>query len=136
MLRWLHQSNSIRQPSCSALQHDAHQKNRARVAVRVKEYVSGLLRMVLLRKSCSNTAYATIGHAVKIMLNVLIIMVVKMGIAEKPACHKHSKQATQHVQQHSKRLANTWYCWSNVQQCRGRAALPASPLMSGSVLAC
>jgi hypothetical protein len=35
--------------------------------------------------SCSITAYATMGHAVKIMLKLLIISVVKMGTAEKPA---------------------------------------------------
>jgi hypothetical protein len=35
--------------------------------------------MLLASTSCSSTAYATIGHAVKIMLNVLMSMVVKMG---------------------------------------------------------
>jgi len=75
--------------------HQAHQKKLARVAVRVMPYVSGLSSTVSLWRSCSRTAYATIGHAVKIMLNVLIIIVVKIGTDENPA--RRSKRANSMV---------------------------------------
>jgi hypothetical protein len=84
--------------SAQALQHDhcpaAHQKKLPRVAVRVTEYEAGFASTVFTCMSCSSTAYATIGHAVKIMLKLLIISVVKIGTAEKPAREKQTADTT------------------------------------------
>lgn len=71
--------------------------------MRVREYVSGFLSTVFLLRSCSSTAYATMGQAVKIMLKVLIIMVVKIGIAEYPA---HNALTTK--RKHDNMAISTW----------------------------